>query len=1155
MATITTDTFLDGGVARTAGETWTMNGGILTIRTDTRVHANAPASMTGSLGALTVSPTLGGGVLVDARNVREVAFNSGGGTVPAIGTLITQGGVTGYLLAVYANLTSAPTAVGAAMPATGIIKFREVTGGAFAAGALSGITASATGADVASWLEVVADQAIAVTVPRLGFFRTRGTWYQLGVTSGSAAQVVQLPTNGGGAGTHVPGLWIETGVGTNQYEFYPAVLNAVFIAANFGTDARSKVVETLGSGQIRIGNNGTVNVGFTPPAGCRIRVPNIFMRQCTTAARATNQAPNATLATRPDFTTTSAGVIDMEYTLSDWYHLFASPYQVIQKYGATFDILSVSNAASPLEFEDYHVGHHLGGQISLTLAACSLGGTVTNCKFYRTTAASGGYAVSVSTSDGIDFTNVEAGIMAFARNAAGYAFYINQSLNLTFNNCRQFNQQMYFNTSFDCVVNDLDHVDRYVGTTNATTPLSAVGVFNSSDNIMVDGVTFGLAGAIANCHPYTGVFQAQNSSNLTFRNVGTAIAPVSGGSANQVGVIYTDSGVNTNVRLQRCYLTATRTNVFSSVNTSKGFTLENCVGTVGAIVTASLNSLIKGVRAASNSVTGQASVYGTHFFDMFYNDTTGGIWFAFNEPTAFNAAYISTTFGVGAGFTSGGQAAMPNIGDQVIFETPYFVKGYTAFQNVAPTLTGTNTGNFTYEYQIDTGSGYGAWKTLNATNLSGETISPSTGFKIKVRVTTSIASTTNALTYVRVSMTTTLVAQQSNVYPLDLATINISGLTANSRVQLYDVTNAVELYNGVVAGTSLSLASEYLGDFTVRIRVMYQSGTNANKFVEFSDTVTASGLSRSVTPESDAIYVANAIDGSAISNIQIIDGTLLVEVDTGVVSLQQIYAYETYWLYTEEGIRDESRFITAVDQANYIFEDFKIKNVQAGSTPLVITGGYMKDSVTEEAIDVIDITGGTIFLAPEHVVPFSTSGGGGGDTKEDIYTYFTSAGRQNTFKADVSGLATEANATSNKNEILTEIGGISAGGYDDTILISKVDAIDAIVDAIKVKTDGISFTGANINAIAQVVSDKTGYALTSGERTAIASAVEAALLNELDGQAVLDAIVDAIGNSNVDEIALVAAIRTDLERAGGGIDVVNENVKKASLLIPASGDF
>lgn len=74
------------------------------------------------------------------------------------------------------------------------------------------------------------------------------------------------------------------------------------------------------------------------------------------------------------------------------------------------------------------------------------------------------------------------------------------------------------------------------------------------------------------------------------------------------------------------------------------------------------------------------------------------------------------------------------------------------------------------------------------------------------------------------------------------------------------------------------------------------------------------------------------------------------------------------------------------------------------------------------------------------------------------------------------------------------------------------------------------------SAIATAVwnaADKTGYSLTSAERTAIAAAVESSILNENDSSAVLNAIVGAIGNSNVDEVALVAAIRADLERNGG----------------------
>ena len=165
MATITTDTYADDA-ARTAGEAMTINSGAKwTIRTDTRTHANAPASNTGSLGSVTVNE---GEVIWDSRNIRWMPYNSGTGNVPAVGTTISRNGVFGYLLGVWASLTSAKTAVGAAMPATGFLKFREVTGGAFAAGALTGISASAVSPDVQGWMSIAHDAASNLTFPRLG---------------------------------------------------------------------------------------------------------------------------------------------------------------------------------------------------------------------------------------------------------------------------------------------------------------------------------------------------------------------------------------------------------------------------------------------------------------------------------------------------------------------------------------------------------------------------------------------------------------------------------------------------------------------------------------------------------------------------------------------------------------------------------------------------------------------------------------------------------------------------------------------------------------------------------------------------------------------------------------------------------------------------
>ena len=82
MAIIAVNTVLDEGTAITAGETWTRNSGaVLTIKTDTRVHAKAPTTTgTGSIGSITINE---GEVLIDARDVRWLAYTGGSGNCPA----------------------------------------------------------------------------------------------------------------------------------------------------------------------------------------------------------------------------------------------------------------------------------------------------------------------------------------------------------------------------------------------------------------------------------------------------------------------------------------------------------------------------------------------------------------------------------------------------------------------------------------------------------------------------------------------------------------------------------------------------------------------------------------------------------------------------------------------------------------------------------------------------------------------------------------------------------------------------------------------------------------------------------------------------------------------------------------------------------------
>ena len=971
--------------------------------------------MLGSIGATTISSTLGGGVLIDATDVRWMPYDTGSGTVPAIGTSITQGGVTGYLLGVWTGLNAAPTAVGAAMPATGFIKFREVTGGPFSAGALTGIGASATGPDVTGWIEVVQDQSVANTVPRLGSFVTRGDWFYLDNTTGVAGQVIQVPTNGGGSGTHVPAVWIETAPGSDTYEIYPAVLATWFLAANLSTDVRAKFVETIGTGQIRIGQDGAAaNAGYVPVSGCKVRIPNILGRQTSAANRAANLVPHSSLGARPDFTTASAGEIDFEYFMNDWYHVFASPYKVRIIHAATFDIHTTANEASPTELEDYATGSYNGTSISLTLANNQLGGTITDCKFYRAAAATSGNCFTITSCSVYQINNMETGVIQYARSTGAGVF--NSCVNIDIDGLTLACAGLVLATVLGMTVDNFTYIDRLLGTSDSTAAKYAITTQTSCDDITIDGVSFG---PIADVSPYSGLFTSTGCTNLTVRNAGTFAAPldVSGGAVP--GYIFGDGGSNDGIRVQRCYLEATRLSNYLTVNTSKNITIENCKGTVGSVQTLSVNTLVKGIRTASNSVSGGASVYGSHWFDLFESDTQGRVWLAFNEPTAFSAdQYQNVVSSTGFGFTSAGNLVMPNLADEVIWTMPYFCIGHTAFDNSAPVLTGTNTGNFTITYDIDTGSGFsGSYSTLSGANLSAETIDPAVGFKLKIRIVVATANASNALTYIRVTTDSTAVAQQNNLYPLDYSTISLTGLVAGSRVQLYDVTNDTEIYNEEVAGTSLTYETPYVSDFTCRVRVMKMSGATAYKLVEFSEVVGVDGFTRAVSQEADTIYATNGIDGSTVTGVVIDDANLLLEVDTGTISWASIYAYETYWLFTEEGIRDESRFIEAVDPANYRIFDFKIKNVSSPSEPLVITGGYGVDGDTGNAIDIIDTTGGTIFSAPEHVVAYETSGGGGA-TAADIWAYSSRT------LTSAAAPTAAANASAVRTELATELGRI-----------------------------------------------------------------------------------------------------------------------------------
>lgn len=819
MATITTDTRLDAA-ARTAGETWAINGAKLIIDVDTRWHANSPASMTGSLGAITISTTLGGTMQIDGTKVRWMPFNSGSGTVPAIGTTITQGGVSGYLLGVWVDYVSAPTAVGATMPTTGWIKFREVSGGTFSAGALTGISATATGPDVTGWIEVVMDQAAALSTSAIGTsLQWQGDWFSLGTTTGSPNQAIQVPTNGGGAATPVVGLSIETSPGSGIYEWYPAqsVANG-FASININTDIRSKVVCHVGGGLVRIGSDGTTNIGYTPPAGCNIRIPNVFLRTCTTAARATNTAPTS-VGSRPQVGGSSApgvkALIDKIHI--DWYLALYFGIDLNMSNNAIRDTLVIGFNQTPYTFNSNLVGCTAGFVAANFITASTVGGTVSNSKFHTVSGSTTSH-LSLTDSTGATFTNNDFAQYSNANNSR-QTISLTRCSNIVFNVIRCLSAHITMATCSNITITGYDYIDHSRGDTQLFSLSSSLFILNAGcNNITIDGITFGYGGTLLNTHPYFRIISTSNCNNITVRNAGTFAAPLYCGATNaSAPSVIHDTTNDTNIKLQRLYFNFIKgIQSGNSPNSSSGILMEHIYGGDGLTnqVSKGADSTFRALRY-SGSTLALPQMAGSHWQDYFSSATAGGVTWLANQISTASAPYNTlATASSSSGFTQSGTLSLKTAGDSIVSEMQYYAKGHTGFANSA--LSVTATGSYTYEYQIDTGTGWnGVWKIANGANLSAETISPSTGFKLKLRITANTSATTNLITRVTFTTVSTNTAQSSNLYDLSTSTLSFTGLVPGSEVRCYtgsDPATAVEI-GGVesTAGSTFSFTHSAAG--------------------------------------------------------------------------------------------------------------------------------------------------------------------------------------------------------------------------------------------------------------------------------------------------------------------------------------------------------
>lgn len=892
------------------------SGAQLTINSDSRWGQQAAI-----VGNITISTATGGTCRIDGTDVWWIPFDGGTGTIPALGTPGTPditGSVagSGEFLGIFTGYGVAPSS--GAMPATGYIKLRKVinsfvdnevmtlTGGAT-------VTVNSATGGMRGWLHIVGEETSTITVGRLGTLDIEGDWFIHDTTcSGARNQTVQLPV-----ADQYPGVWIETGNGTNVYEFYPNA-GAQMTTTNFPattTDDRGKFVFISATGLLRIGSTTTpANAAFLPTSGARIKIPNIIISSSTTAAPTTNSV-NATLATRWDLTTTSAGAIDIRYVSGAGFYINANQaYSLSIQHTALLDQISFSEIPTSVTLNDFHIGlpatniTTVGSPITVT--TCFAGGTVTDCKFVRQTMATASNIVgSFTDMDGWTFTNSACIISNVKAANTPIAWGLTRVANSTFTNCLAGDGRFLITTCQNLTFTNTKYYDRLGTTTTATNPVSALDLTTGCTDILIDG--FANFDSLANVHPYTSIVNiSSNCQRIKVRNIGTASSPYDCGSANACGVLVQMNGLNSNVKVQRVYAQNTRTSIFGTMINSDNIITAECVWGDGAdsqALTAN-NMICKGCRW-TNSVTGQTAVYGTHWSDIWTSTTAGRIVIQANEQTTLEPS--ASSYSVLSGtpkFTSTGNLYMGTVGDSIEYTMPYYAKGITSFAPATvtqPTFTGTNPNNHNIYYDIDKNDGNGfsgsyknlAYKRTGAGGTSGTqiiTMSDTTGVEVGDYVfgtgvgTNAKVDSVDSSTQINVSVNNSGTVSGVLVFnqlpnetglsstkgtklkvKIDCNTTATSNVLTYLRIDTVTTSTAQNAVSYALDPVTVSVTAKDASDSTVieGARLLLEADAGGNLPANASVTITRSGSTASVAhtahgmSEGDTVIIRGASEG------------------------------------------------------------------------------------------------------------------------------------------------------------------------------------------------------------------------------------------------------------------------------------------------------
>lgn len=207
--------------------------------------------------------------------------------------------------------------------------------------------------------------------------------------------------------------------------------------------------------------------------------------------------------------------------------------------------------------------------------------------------------------------------------------------------------------------------------------------------------------------------------------------------------------------------------------------------------------------------------------------------------------------------------------------------------------------------------------------------------------------------------------------------VTAASLVSGSRVQIYDVTNSVELANVTIGSGGYVGRFTWTTNKTIRLRATYCSGVTAKLPVTSIATLTNTGASFLDTQVDDQVYIDAGINGSAVTEFAGDYPNVQIDVTDpdGVTTVPRIYAWYVNNLMTSTGIASFFGGLTADDGANFVVNTSMI-NLKLDNTnvaPVIIGGGrlYHDDGST-----VIAAASNSIQMDPDRVYTIETGTSG-----------------------------------------------------------------------------------------------------------------------------------------------------------------------------------